>query len=252
MARPATYSCTDTKSRKSIIDWCRYSKDGFCQTVLPTSEGCELMSRPSVPTQEPENAAATHSERPLLNDYLSRVVQLTIAAAEQRTIENLVHQVERAFANVDHPGDHNLLDHDDKWSRSEIDGFFPIVHWREVSSETLETNHSALCFFSAGAWQFFLPAYLIWTLRSFRESDSFTVDSTIYSLTPERKSDLRQWQLSRFARLNRDQVSVVAAFLEFMRDHTNDLADEEAAAAALDEYWNRFTADSPEREQADD
>lgn len=165
-------------------------------------------------------------------------------ARGEQTIDKLVGRIEKAFASVEHPGERRLVDPDDKYARSEIEGFFPNVHWRDVTPEAFENNCDALAFFTPEAWQYYLPAFLCWTLKSFRTSDSCTVDFTIYNLALEKKKSLRQRSLSNFSRLTEDQTKAVVAFLEFMRDYTDGLADELVASEALDQYWYALNSGS--------
>jgi hypothetical protein len=137
------------------------------------------------------------------------------SVADDQKVDELVAQIEAAFAEV------KLTD-----GRG----------WRDVPSKIIDTNNASLCFFSPQAFQYYLPAYLIWVLWNYRTSGSFTVDSTIYSLNPE-SGDTRRFVLSKFSLLAKPQRMAITAFLEFMRDHSDGHADAEAAEDALDSWW---------------
>jgi len=154
-------------------------------------------------------------------------------------IVRLISRIEAAFADAKHPGDGRLL-HPQCFDNSDIRDFYGGVRWRQVPAEVIERNNASLCFFGPEAFRFYLPAFLLWTLRNYRTSDSFTVDSTIYSLDPG-QDDLRAFILSKLSALTAPQREAVVAFLEFMRDHSDGHADAEAAARALDSFWLRHT-----------
>ena len=55
--------------------------------------------------------------------------------------------------------------------------------WERISDEDIETHSSVLCFMDDEGLRFHLPAYMRFTLRRYRESESLSTDSTIYRLS---------------------------------------------------------------------
>ena len=116
--------------------------------------------------------------------------------------EAIVNEIKGAFTDVPHPGD-DLMLHPQCMDDNDVEEFYGGIHWHDVPGEIIERNNASLCFFSPEAYRFYLPAYLIWVLNNFATSNSFTLDSTIYSLAPEvapllilRGLSTRSWKIS--------------------------------------------------------
>ena len=159
-----------------------------------------------------------------------------MSVGDSMTLEQTIKIIIEGFGETQLPGGQNLL-HRECCDDSDIRAFYGKL-WNEVDSAVLERENAALCFFSPTAFQYYLPAYLIWTLRNFRTSDSFTVDSTIYSLDPTTKSKgtVCDFAESKFTLFTPAQKSAISAFLEFMASEP-DHCDAQAAKSAL-KYWN--------------
>jgi hypothetical protein len=113
----------------------------------------------------------------------------------------VIQSIENAFAETLCPGDGRLL-HAKCMDDMDIKDFYGQRDWRNIPAELIERNNASLCFFSPEAYPFYLPAFLLWVLRHFETSSSFTVESTIYSLAPP-ESDLRDFVLSKYELLNK-------------------------------------------------
>ncbi len=148
-------------------------------------------------------------------------------------IDEVIAKIETAFAEVEHPGDDHLL-HDECLDDSDIEDFYGGVGWRDVPSKMIDKNSASLCFFSPEAFQYYLPAYMIWVLQNYT-TDSITISTTISSLNAE-PGDLRRFVLSKLSLLTKPQRMAIIAFLEFLRDHLHD-ADAEEAEDALNSWW---------------
>ena len=57
------------------------------------------------------------------------------------------------------------------------------IDWQRIPDEDIESHSSVLCFMDAEGLRFHLPAYMRYTLRRFRESESMSTDFTIYRLS---------------------------------------------------------------------
>src|SRR5207245_238190 len=71
--------------------------------------------------------------------------------------------------------------------------------WEDVSEADIERSDSALSFLDPIGFRHYLPAYMVWTLIHYADSDSMSVDSTIYALDPA--PPFRGLTLERFALL---------------------------------------------------
>ncbi len=112
--------------------------------------------------------------------------------------------------------------------------------WQDVPVEWIEQLYDALSFLDPKGWRYYLPAYMLYSLR-FYTSSSNAADSAVYSCTlytGSKHKDLTEWQLSCFRSLTVAQSRAVCQYLRF--EATYGEADERAAQEALDAYWGRF------------
>lgn len=115
--------------------------------------------------------------------------------------------------------------------------------WECVRDTAIEECTTALCHVDAPGWRYYIPAYMIWSLRNFRVSDSIVSDHTIYTFDlSERDPGVRDYQLARFRLLNDAQSRAACRFLRFMALQ-DDHVDAGVAVQALDKYWGRFCED---------
>jgi hypothetical protein len=151
------------------------------------------------------------------------------------TADAALREIETAFGDLPYPGAECLL-HPGALDDHEIDIGKLRGHtsWRSVPDPVLELEDAALGALSAAAFQFFVPAYMHWTLRHFSSSDAFTVDSTIYALAPHLGTP--EFRISKFALLTSAQISAVVAFLRVMAA-SPDFVDAGVAQEALRTYW---------------
>lgn len=115
--------------------------------------------------------------------------------------------------------------------------------WEEIPDEWIEHCSSTLPFFDPQSWQYYIPAYMIWTLKYFRVSDLITADWTIYTFCilgfSENDQNSIQDYMERFQQLNQKQSLAVCHFLRYM-SRDNVRVDGCVADEALQQYWNQF------------
>ncbi|MEO6811655.1 MAG: DUF6714 family protein [Isosphaeraceae bacterium] len=108
---------------------------------------------------------------------------------ELHDIAGLIRQIHRAFAGV-------VLGRGETIHQAHLEGvggrggrWFEEgrknleSNWFEVPDWKLEQGASTLSFFDIEGWRFYLPAFMFWSLRNWRITDSTTVDSVIWNLT---------------------------------------------------------------------
>jgi hypothetical protein len=112
--------------------------------------------------------------------------------------------------------------------------------WDRVPDADIEECTSALCHLDPEGWRYYVPAYMIWSLRHYRVSSSIVSDYTIYTFDPSGSdARLREYKLARYRLLDRGQSQAVCRFLRHMAAN-DDYADARVADIALAEYWGRF------------
>lgn len=111
-------------------------------------------------------------------------------------------------------------------------------HWWEVPDAWIAEFSEALNFLDPPGFRYYIPAYLIWTLRHYPTSNSFTVDATLYAfcLYPS----LVEHKLSYFEAMDQAQSRVICRFLRYCIRFAGDAMDTQAAQQALESYWGKF------------
>ncbi|MCX2722475.1 DUF6714 family protein [Roseibium salinum] len=147
--------------------------------------------------------------------------------------DDLCRWIEEAFEDVPQPSDDELL-HPGCMDDCDILQFYGGVSSQDMSGAMIVYNYAALTAFSAAAFRYYLPAYMLWTLRN-PDSIEYAGEATLRALDPGTADEmLHDFQKSHFDELDRAQVEVVKAFLLTISDHP-DLG--EYADAALLNHW---------------
>ena len=134
----------------------------------------------------------------------------------EKQIENLKNEIFKAFASKKQPANNNIALHECDECRS-VREDFANVKWREASDELLQRNYDKIPLFTFQAFNYFLPAFLIYSLSNF-DSPSTVGKFTVYALTPDKKwnedeSSADYW-IERFSLFTDEQMNVVYNFLE--------------------------------------
>ena len=163
--------------------------------------------------------------------------------------EHLIDKVERAFAEVEYPGDDDLTDSSyGEEPEALVNEFRGKTDWKQLDvaflNQAPEGWGSALSFFSDNALRFYLPAYIIADIRGDLDSHD-PVSRLCSSLTPqgERKKIAKMWgggtmgERARacFAKFSSDQLSAVVAYLWWKLDAR--AGQDPTIEQALDNYW---------------
>jgi hypothetical protein len=164
------------------------------------------------------------------------------------TIETVIEAIREAFADVQSGGitvhEAEVIDsYGSDEERKEARQLDTESSWDQVPDQDIEECTKALCYLDPEGWRYYIPAYMTWTLRHFRTSNSIVSDFTIYTFDPSGShTGLREYKLARYQMLNDAQSRAVCRFLQYMATN-DDLADVRVANLALTEYWGRFCKD---------
>lgn len=150
--------------------------------------------------------------------------------------------------------------------------------WQDVPEKDIAYGHISLAYFDEIGFRYYIPAYIIWSLRNMNNRDrnspsygSMTHGTIIYSLGGFGIRDLDEYDRSRFKGLTSDQSRAIAHFLKFKEEYLeafflkedqetrDEMANEgytpeeiesqliednkirkNAARRALDQYWGQF------------
>ncbi|WP_299987134.1 DUF6714 family protein [uncultured Ruegeria sp.] len=161
---------------------------------------------------------------------------------ETKTTKALITLINTAFDGLDPPLDDELL-HPDCMDDVDILEFYGGIRWPEMTDQMIIHGYAAPTAFSAKAFQYYLPAYLIWTLRN-SDSPEYANESILLALDPgTSKEMLHDFRKSKFSLLTPEQKEVVARVLHYFADHP-DLG--EFAEMALVNYWMDVELQAPD------
>jgi hypothetical protein len=130
----------------------------------------------------------------------------------------LIELVQRAFAGVrlDDGESLNMTEYNDsggcmpefkvKAQNDERDD------WTAIPDETLQRFTVTFSFTDLKGFRFYIPAYMIWTIRNHRTSNSIIADHTIYAIDPSHYlfKTIPFWHW-----FTREQVAAIMQFLEY-------------------------------------
>jgi len=163
-------------------------------------------------------------------------------------VEQLISDIERAFASVVYPGDDQLTDSTyGEEPAALIEDFRGRTDWRILDAQFLDQApqgwSTALSFFSGPALHFYLPAYLIADLRGQLVHGSDPAFRLSWGVRPAgaRRRIARAWgggtigERGRhdFAAFDAAQVAVIVDYLWWKLDQGYDPTVEQA----LEHYW---------------
>jgi Family of unknown function (DUF6714) len=175
----------------------------------------------------------------------------------------VIEKIQLAFGDNAYPGDAYLQgSFEGDESFDEVEPFKSRNDWRALEPAFLDSHAGALSFFSAAAFRFYLPAYLVANLRGllktadplFHLTHGFS-DATVEIPTPSRvfvrsigKSELvnprrfgaatfydyARYKLSVFTR---EEAAAIVAYLEYRRDDAAYAFEKSPIQAALEAFW---------------
>ena len=147
--------------------------------------------------------------------------------------------IEIAFANIQFPGDENLL-HPACQDSTEIESLkgHNWRYWQDIPGNVIDYHYDSLPFLSPEAFQFFLPAYMTYGLENI---NSNVLIFTIYSLiAPSNSNDPEMMELflSWVTQLTPEQKDSIFFFLNYIQQESSQVEDGlNDAGQALEGYW---------------
>ena len=106
------------------------------------------------------------------------------------------------------------------------------TNWEDVPNWKIERFSSVMPFFDAEGYRFYIPAYMIWTLKNWRTSSLFIVDSVLWSFG-YRSSD---FNAERHQILSPVQLHASYRFIK----HFCEFSGDEEQLHAMKTFWYKY------------
>ncbi len=116
------------------------------------------------------------------------------------------------------------------------------ICWQDVPEADIEQFDWILSFLDPQGFHYYVPAYMVWSLKYYKTSDSASSDSIIYAFNHYLSTSrgMKEWHQERFAVFTPEQSAAICGFLRYMAEQGDDFANSDAASQALAEYWGQF------------
>lgn len=156
--------------------------------------------------------------------------------------EKLIERIQSAFSNVklEDGVSLNMTKYNDSGGSSQEYLTEAIVDerndWQAISDETLEQFNVTFSFTDVKGFRFYLPAYMIWTIKNHAISDNIIADFTIYALKPDHHV-FKQAKVDFYDWFTAEQLDSIIAFLKFCTKNYETL-DSLVARENLEEILN--------------
>ena len=159
--------------------------------------------------------------------------------------EELKGCIREAFAEAVYPGDDNITISDCPCGEcTETRSFFQGKHWREVAAtgQPFHLMWGGLAILSPDAWRFYLPAYMLLSLRGDGDPGD-TLECALYQLSPG-PAGRHDWFTERTSAFSVAQQECIAAYACAAVESG---AEDEAFDAAASYWKSKVTGTKDER-----
>lgn len=144
-------------------------------------------------------------------------IEISFIEENKERIEHLKSEIIKAFSENEQPAKDNIALHECEECYG-VRKDFSNVKWQEASNRLLENNYDKIPLFSPEAFNYFLPAYLIYTLNNFDNEFSEVCEFTFYALTlgksqKDENGDISSHLTRRFGLFILAQMNCIYQFL---------------------------------------
>jgi hypothetical protein len=157
-----------------------------------------------------------------------------------KSSEQLAKIIRKAFASSQYPGDNRLV-YDNSGSHLEcnqVADAFKGKHWADLPVDFLRRHADSMFFFTPEAYRFYLPAYLLAAVLSYRDADVIPNNLVHTFIPPASEGPERERFESRTHGFDAQQRLATKMFLEFLSsEHSQDFPRGDPQIA-LDKYWS--------------
>lgn len=160
--------------------------------------------------------------------------------------EELIKFIEEAFNGVEQPQEITLhvaeahddydYDHNKEHRKNDFIG-----RWQEIPSEHIKKSQNALSYVDKIGMRYYLPAYMVWYLKNYGNSDEVFTDHALYSLDNHPNDPrLSEYHKERFSLFNQQQLKACALFVKFCSEDQLGFTDTDFARKKYERYWAKY------------
>ena len=161
----------------------------------------------------------------------------------------VIRQIETAFDGVGRKFGVSLHeacvidDYGSRWEQMQARMTDTEWRWQDVPEADIARYFWILSFLDPIGFRYYLPAYMVWTLKNHEQTGSMSDESTVFALFISDGS--RAYSMERFTMFTRQQAEAICAFLRFIAKNTLHCGYNDTAQEALEQYWGRFCTPMP-------
>lgn len=133
-----------------------------------------------------------------------------------RDTEDIIRQIEAAFADAPYPGREALFNHH-CCECEEVSASYGGKRWAEITlADVLAGRETSLL--TPAAWRYYLPAMMIWCIRA-PDTVDVIEDNLVYQLEPpDEHRGVPEWFEERAWGFSPEQRSAIVAYLDWYRE----------------------------------
>lgn len=170
----------------------------------------------------------------------------------EKSLSDLIAEINAAFDGVcreDGITLHEALAIDDRKSFEEMKAarqFDTDQQWQTVRDEDLLACESALSFLDAKGFRYYLPAFMLQSLKDWQPDSSGILDSCVYHLLHEPQKSLRKSEPAQIAAkysFTVAQIEAIARFLRFIVGEDTEFSTVRRPILQAVEKWEEFVKD---------
>ena len=152
--------------------------------------------------------------------------------------DELVQEIETAFAGAKNPGRERLVEYPDYWESPSVIESFAGTHWNDVPLDTLINHRLSLPLFTPEAFRFYLPAFLRAAVAHPAAVDTLTENLFFMLTPPEAPGPEMDLFLRRLNGLNPAQKAVIRKFIKLYNETETSYPDAQRERAAS--FWEKY------------
>lgn len=149
------------------------------------------------------------------------------------SIKNLQAKIEEAFSDVEQPSSDNITNHNCPECRA-VRRVFRNQSWRAIEPKKVYWAFGQLSLFTPEAFHYFLPAFMIYSLR---EPNSDVCQFVVFALTLHRKQVRSEWWQKRIDKFTEEQKLACNLFLRWLLPNPEYAFDADDIKQALETSW---------------